>query len=57
MLPANGAGQNPELRKIFLNQFDQLERLFFVVDGDNENARPLRARGAQEIEPGRIAIK
>ena len=33
------------------------QRLLFVVDRDDEHARPFRACGAQEIEPRRIAVE
>ena len=33
-----------------------LQRLLFVVDRDDEKPRAFRARGAQEIEPRRVAV-
>ncbi len=57
MLPAQRPRQNLQMREVLVQEIDQHERPLFVVDRDDEKARALGSGGAQEVEPGGVAVE
>ena len=52
-----GAGHDVQVGKVFLGDIHNLERLLHIVNRDHQHPSGLRARNAQQVQTGGVAIK